>query len=1141
MEPGNTFPEAPPYHLSPDGYDDIIAVEITEVSPDLVVLQLKEDTVEGCAGEVGRDEGAGGEQGPEFDWDSLQREDCRTEWRVPVATPVQGLANGQTDEYRGMIVNSVAEEMYATYTIPEACFGNLELQFYPCDICEASFTDEQELERHVSDSHFLTGAKRKERRGKAPSLIRKEGTALGQRPFRLGFSQPKMKKTHSTPLQCAVCGRIFKQLKSLQRHQWYHTRGQGPSNTASAEKQRPVTTGTVNQCPKCGRTFKKRKMLDRHRRIYHNESAVLHRGLNHPDLLQNISPLRCCECDRHFSTKETFYRHQCFHLRKQLRVFNASDKKSKGVNFFHCQLCALPFTGGLEFERHIKVTHPEQYKKTTKCSAGKSRRRRSGALKDGGKTVSLESAEGGFPPQSVDPEERTAITERQDGETVQLTHPCPECGKSFKMQVMLNRHQQMYHNKAQTRLHKGNKSYAYQKCTKYEKTFHTGRMLQKHKRLHPRKNNLKCCECRRYFAAAETFYRHQCFHLRKQLRAFNASGRKSKGANFFHCQLCALQFTGGLEFEGHIKVTHPEQYKKAARNKCSAGETIKTRESRVVNNGKTFSTPSSVTKEHVKITRVKSEVGDKCAQTGNTSSSYSGAAKTEEQGPGTSGPLHQCPKCSRTFKVRKMLDKHQRIYHRDPSAVLHRGRRHPARSPLRCCECDRHFTTTESFYRHQCFHLRKQLRAFNASGSKSKGANFFHCQLCALQFTGGLDFERHIKVTHPEQDKKATRNKCSAGKTTKTEESRVGNNGKTFSTPSSVTKEHVKITRVKSEVVDKCAQIGNTSSSYSGAANTEEQDSRTSGPLHQCLKCSRTFKVRKMLDKHQRIYHRDPSAVLHRGRRHPARSPLRCCECDRHFTTTESFYRHQCFHLRKQLRAFNASGRKSKGANFFHCQLCALQFTDGLEFERHIQVTHPEQYKKATKNKCSAGDEHGKTEEKGHRDSYAQTIRDGCRAETLAGGGAGLDSVRSSGEKWNMTERPFSCSHCGKCFRRRYNLKRHQDAHTRVAKLHHCTECGRDFSRLEHLTRHQYVHTGDPSFTCQVCGQHFRDPGRLRSHQKLHPELGTHGSSRSEEKFGQAVELHVHREESHLGQDKLISSECDKTFHKRQGLRSSKH
>ncbi|XP_061074924.1 zinc finger protein 208-like [Conger conger] len=1131
MEPVHTLPEAHAFRLSSDGLDDIIALEITEVSSDLVVLQLKEETLEGCAGAVCKQEEDGGDQVPVFSWDALQREDCGTQWSGPGATPTQGLTEGQIGEYCGMIVNSVTEEMCTTYTIPEACFGNLELQFYPCDICEASFTDEQELKTHVSDSHLTSGAKRNERRAKAPSFIHKEITAREQRTFSMGFSQPKMpmRKTHSPPLQCAVCGRIFKKQKSLQRHQWYHTWRQGPSNSATVEKQQPVPAGTPNYCAKCGRTFKERKMLDRHRQIYHhNQSAVLHRGFRHSDLL------RCCECDRYFGTKETFHRHQCFHLRKQLRAFHASGRKSKGVHFFHCQLCALPFTKGLEFERHIKVTHPEQYRKAAKNtnSTGRAWRKTSGALKDHGETVSQEDFEGRFPPRTVVPEESTAIAGQRDSETVQSSHPCSECGKSFRMPALLSRHQKMYHNKAQdSRLRQGNQSYVCHKCTKCEKTFRTRRMLQKHARMHRKKKALKCRECKRCFVVPETFHRHQCFHLRKQLRAFNASGQTSQGAHLYHCQLCALQFTEGLEFERHVKVTHPEQYKKAAKNKCSAGKTTKAQESGVQSNGKTFSKAPSVSEVRVKV---EPKIEDQCAEIGDPSGSCSIPANTEEQVSGTSGPLHQCHKCGRIFEVQKKLDKHQRIYHRDQSTVLHRSRRHPAMSVLRCCECDRHFSTTESFSQHKCFHLRKQLRAFIASGRKSKGVHFFHCQLCTLQFTEGLKFELHVKVTHPEQYRKAAKNNCSAEKPTETQESGVGNNGKTFDKPSRFAKAHVKMTSVEPQVEDQCAEIGDTSGSCSLPANTEEQVSGTSGPPHQCHKCGRIFEVRKKLDKHQRIYHRDQSPVLHRSRRHPAMSILRCCECDRNYTTTEAFSQHRCFHLRKQLRAFIASGRRSTGVNFFHCQLCTLQFTEGLKFELHVKVTHPEQYKKAAKNNCSAEKptetqesgvgNNGKTFGKPSRFAKAQVkmtavepkVEDQCAEIGDTSGSCSLPA-NTEEQVSGTSGPPHQCHECGRIFEVQKKLDKHQRIYHRDQStvLHRsrrhpamsvlrCCECDRHFSTTESFSQHQCFHlrkqlrdfiasgrksTGVNFFRCQLCTLQFTEGLKFELHVKVtHPE-----------------------------------------------------
>ncbi|KAJ8400147.1 hypothetical protein AAFF_G00398410 [Aldrovandia affinis] len=927
MEPDHALSGGP--HLLPVGFDEIIALEITEVSPDLVVLQLKEDALEGHSG-LG------------FDWDALQREGCSTPCGAPRPSLSQAVTMGQSSDYLGVMVNGAAE-MFPAYAVPESCFGNLELQFYPCNVCEASFTDEQELKGHVSDSHFKNGGKKKERREKPSSSVSKDGTVPAQkrphqrgrrgqraafpatrkspncsklgkplnreerqrRPIGVGFSRPKMStaKMRSPPLQCMVCGRIFKQLRSLQRHQQGHTWRWGPSNSASTkEKQQSATAGTLNQCQKCERTFKEQKTLHRHQQIYHSKGPVIVPSRS----CAPLKTMRCCECDRTFDTTETFYRHQCFHLRKQLRAFKASGRRRRNerFKFFHCQLCAVRFTGGLQFERHVRDAHPEQYRKTAtnKCGARKPRRtQRSGSGKD---------------------------------------------GKSFKMQAMLDRHQKMYHHKAQTRLPKVPKSYGHHKCTKCEMTFRTARMLMKHKRMHRTKNTLKCCECDRTFGTAETFYRHRCFHLRKQLRAFKASGRRSEGVKFFHCQLCAVRFTGGLQFERHVSDAHPEQYRKNARNKCGGKTTRMQKTGAGKDDGKT-STPSSDGKEHVKTAIMKSAVGDKCAETVDISGSCNGAANTEEQGSGTPGTLHQCLRCSRTFKVHRMLDRHRWIYHSNRSQSVTR-----------------------------------------------------------------------------------------------------------------------------------------------------------SGSSHRAL--------RKTM------------------------SPLRCCECDRTFGTAETFYRHQCFHLRKQLRAFKASGRRSEEVKFFHCQLCILQFTTGLEFERHVRDAHPEQYRKTARTKCGAGDG---CEGKEAGESCAQIIRDGCGVEDLAGDGVGSDSAGPRGGEGSMTERRYTCSDCGKHFRERYNMRRHQEAHARVAKQHNCTECGKTFSRPEHLKRHQFLHTGDPSFTCQVCDQHFRDPGRLRSHQRLHPELLMYGCRCCEERFGHAEELRAHEEGAHSGQAQLTCGKCDKAFRNMRGLR----
>ncbi|NXR54586.1 ZN568 protein, partial [Hippolais icterina] len=51
---------------------------------------------------------------------------------------------------------------------------------------------------------------------------------------------------------------------------------------------------------------------------------------------------------------------------------------------------------------------------------------------------------------------------------------------------------------------------------------------------------------------------------------------------------------------------------------------------------------------------------------------------------------------------------------------------------------------------------------------------------------------------------------------------------------------------------------------------------------------------------------------------------------------------------------------------------------------------------------------------------------------------------------------------------------------------HKCGKCGKSFRQRANLIRHQRTHTGERPYECPLCGKSFSQPSNLTKHKQSH-------------------------------------------------------
>ncbi|XP_073504925.1 zinc finger protein 646 [Phyllobates terribilis] len=129
-----------------------------------------------------------------------------------------------------------------------------------------------------------------------------------------------------------------------------------------------------------------------------------------------------------------------------------------------------------------------------------------------------------------------------------------------------------------------------------------------------------------------------------------------------------------------------------------------------------------------------------------------------------------------------------------------------------------------------------------------------------------------------------------------------------------------------------------------------------------------------------------------------------------------------------------------------------------------------------------------------HQKSRLQVSSEASSIEKVIGAGETTRSVSRLKSKMDPDSRPYQCQECGRSYRHAGSLFNHKKSHK--TGQYHCSICDKTYRNLMALKNHQRTHYEAKRHACSQCGKTFKWRRQLFRHQIVHVPQGSQLESR---------------------------------------------